>query len=186
MFAAPIALTTIRLLLGPLAIAFAMTHQSHFVYAPLLLIGMLTDIFDGVIARRLGVVRPWLRRFDSITDIIFYLSIFATTCLVAPAVVRRSILPLSLLAGSEVTCLIVSFIRFRSLPAIHCYSAKVYGLVIFLAFFGVLALQVGSWAFYVLAIVGLIANTEVIAILLLSNSAPVDVLSVFRLKRKAA
>lgn len=186
MIAVPLVLTTIRLVLGPLAIVFALTQMPHFVYAPLLLLGMLSDIFDGVIARKLGVVSPKLRRFDSTTDIIFYTCIFVTTCLVVPAVVRKSIIPLVLLAGSEVACLVISFIRFRSLPATHCYSAKVYGLVIFLAFFGVLALHVGSWAFSIFAVVGLIANTEVIAILLLSNSAPVDVLSVFRLKRKVA
>jgi CDP-diacylglycerol--glycerol-3-phosphate 3-phosphatidyltransferase len=147
---------------------------------------MLSDVFDGVIARRLGVARPWLRRFDSATDIVFYSCVFVTTCLVAGDVVRRAIIPLSLLAASEAACVVVSLVRFSSLPAIHSYSAKIYGLAMFLAFLGVLALDFGSWAFFVLAIIALIANAEVITILFLSRSAPVDVLSVFHINRKLA
>jgi CDP-diacylglycerol--glycerol-3-phosphate 3-phosphatidyltransferase len=184
MIAIPIGLTLVRLLLGPLAIAFALTNQPHFVYAPLLLIGMLSDIFDGVLARRFGVSRPWLRRFDSATDIFYYLCVFITTCLVAGDVVLRAIIPLILLIVSEVTCLVVSFVRFGSLAAIHCYSAKVYGLAIFAAFFAVLGLGFGSWVFFVLAIVALIANAEAMIILLRSRTAPVDVLSIFHLKRE--
>jgi CDP-diacylglycerol--glycerol-3-phosphate 3-phosphatidyltransferase len=172
--------------LAPLAIFFAISHQPHLIYAPLLLLGMLSDVFDGVIARRLGVARPWLRRFDSATDIIFYLCIFVTTYFVAGDVVRKAIIPLSLLAASELACVAVGLVRFGSLPAIHSYSAKIYGLTIFLAFLGVLAFDFGSWAFFVLAIIALIANAEIIAILLLSRNAPVDVLSVFHINRKAA
>ena len=147
---------------------------------------MLSDILDGVIARKLGVVSPWLRRFDSATDIIFYACIFVTACLVARDVVWKAIIPLSLLAASEVVCVAVSFIRFGSLASIHSYSAKIYGLVIFAAFLGVLAFHLGPWVFFILAAVGIIANAEALLILLLSRSTPVDVLSVFHLKRKPA
>jgi CDP-diacylglycerol--glycerol-3-phosphate 3-phosphatidyltransferase len=186
MSAVPLSLTTLRLALGPLTIAFALSRQPHFAYAPLLLVGMLSDIFDGVIARRLGVAHPWLRRLDSATDIVFYSCIFVTTCLVAGDVVRQAVIPLSLLAASEAACFAVGLVRFGSLPAIHSYSAKIYGLAMFLAFLGVLAFDFGSWAFFVLAIIALIANAEIIAILVLSRNAPVDVLSVFHLNRKSA
>jgi phosphatidylglycerophosphate synthase len=179
----PVGLTVLRLLLGPLAIGLALTHQPHFFYGPVLLLGMLSDIFDGVLARRFGVVRPWLRRFDSATDIVFYACIFVTTWLVAGDAIRKAIVPLSLLAASELACIVVSFIRFRSLASVHCYSAKFYGVVMFLAFFGVLALNAGSWAFLILAIVAVTANIEIILILLLSRTAPVDVLSVFHVNR---
>lgn len=46
--AIPLGLTILRLLLGPLAILLAMTNQPRFIFAPLLVIGMLSDIFDGV------------------------------------------------------------------------------------------------------------------------------------------
>lgn len=184
MIAIPLSLTVLRLMLGPLAILLACHQVQHTVYAPLLLAGMLSDYFDGVIARLLGVARPWLRRFDSITDVIFYLCILVTTFLIAGDVMRKSFWPLSLLLASEAACIGISLFRFRTFPATHCYSAKVYGLGLFLAFLGVLCFDFGPPAFTMLAVIGLIANAEVIAILLLSSTAAVDVHSVFHLLRK--
>jgi len=177
----PCGLTVLRLLLGPCAIILALQHAPRWIYAPLLAGGILSDIFDGVLARRLGVSRPWLRRFDSLTDILFYLCILGTTWLVARDTVIASTIPLGILLGSEIVCMATSLWRFGKLPATHCYSAKAYGIVLFATFFAVLCRDTGPLAFSILVPVGLIANTEVVAILLLSKSAPVDVLSVFTL-----
>jgi CDP-diacylglycerol--glycerol-3-phosphate 3-phosphatidyltransferase len=148
---------------------------------PLALAGMLSDILDGVVARRLGVARPWLRRLDSLADVTFYLCVLGATWVVAGPVVEAGWLPLGLLLLSEVGCLTASLLRFGVLPATHCYSAKAYGLVLFFAFVGVLSFGAGVWAFYALAAVGLIDNAEVLSILLLSQTPPVDVPSVFKL-----
>ena len=186
MIALPLSLTVLRLLLGPLAIAFAEVHFPRIAFVPLLAAGILSDYFDGVLARKLGVARPWLRRFDSLTDVIFYVCILISTCLVAGDVVRHSLWPLCLLLGSEAACIGVSLARFHVLPATHCYSAKIYGLVLFLSFLAVLGFGFGARVFTALTVVGLAANAEVMAILLLSPTAPVDVLTVFHLKRTAA
>jgi CDP-diacylglycerol--glycerol-3-phosphate 3-phosphatidyltransferase len=171
-------------LLGPVAVGLAATGQPRWLFAPLLVIGMLSDIFDGVLARRFGVARPWLRRFDSATDIAYYLCIFAATWFAARGTVMDSILPLALLGVSEVFCIVVSFIRFGAMPATHTYAAKIYGLAIFAAFFAVLPFHFGAWVFWLLAGFGLIANLEIVIILALSHSAPVDVLSIFHLNRQ--
>ncbi|MDQ2866843.1 MAG: CDP-alcohol phosphatidyltransferase family protein [Verrucomicrobiota bacterium] len=183
MIAIPLTLTFLRLALGPLAIVLACAHAPRMIFAPLLLAGMLSDIFDGVLARKFGVVRPWLRRFDSATDIIYYLCIFVATWLVAGAVLRASWLYLALIIGSEALCLIVSWMRFGVMPATHCYSAKIYGLALCGVFVAVLAFGAGATAFAILAIFALVANAEVIAVLLLAREAPVDVPTVFRLNR---
>jgi len=181
--AIPLALTILRLLLGPVAILLALTHSPRLSFAPLLLLGFLSDIFDGVLARRFGVAWPWLRRFDSLTDVIYYLCIFGATCLVARPVLREGLVGIALLFGSEVICHLVSWTRFRTMPATHCFSAKVYGIFLFLTFVGVLAFQTGAWVLIVLTIVGLVANAEVVAVLLLSTHPPIDVPGVFTLWR---
>jgi CDP-diacylglycerol--glycerol-3-phosphate 3-phosphatidyltransferase len=63
----PFALTTLRLLLGPLALVVAFCHWPRLIFLPLLVTGTLSDIFDGILARRYGVATPALRRYDSIT-----------------------------------------------------------------------------------------------------------------------
>ena len=58
-------LTTFRLLLGPvlLASSFFGEHPRFFLFA--LVAGLLSDIFDGILARRFGVATDALRAYDS-------------------------------------------------------------------------------------------------------------------------
>ena len=77
----PFLLTTLRLLLGPLALAVVLLGWPRAIFAPLLLAATLSDIYDGVLARRFGVSTPALRRYDSLTDVIYYLFILLATWL---------------------------------------------------------------------------------------------------------
>ena len=58
----PFLLTTLRLLLGPIALLGALEDISRFVYLPILVVATVSDIFDGVLARKYGVATPALRR----------------------------------------------------------------------------------------------------------------------------
>jgi len=78
MIAIPASLTLLRLFLGPLALWLAFTDAPRSVYAVILVAGLLSDYFDGVLARRLGVAREWLRRLDSTVDVIFYIFLLLT------------------------------------------------------------------------------------------------------------
>src|ERR1700722_19811851 len=71
----PLVLTTLRLILGPVALTVAISGGPRWTYLLILVIATLSDIYDGILARRLGVATPALRRYDSITDLIFYLFI---------------------------------------------------------------------------------------------------------------
>lgn len=66
-----------RLLLGPIALACALTNVPRWIYLPILVAGTLSDIYDGILARSFGVATPALRRYDSVTDVIYYLFILA-------------------------------------------------------------------------------------------------------------
>jgi len=66
--------------MAPLMVALALADAS---WAPkaivaAMTIGLLSDIFDGIIARRLGVATPSLRRLDSQTDAAFWLAVLAS------------------------------------------------------------------------------------------------------------
>lgn len=75
----------------------------------------------------------------------------------------------------------VSFSRFRKYPAAHSYLAKFYGLCMLAAFLLLFVFDASAWCLISLAAVALVANGEILAIHLLSDSAPVDVGSVFSL-----
>src|SRR5262249_28060159 len=62
--AVPLTLTTFRLLLAPTIVIMAHAGVTGPVFAVLMVAAFLSDLFDGILARRLGVVTAALRRYD--------------------------------------------------------------------------------------------------------------------------
>ena len=182
----PFALTTLRLLLGPLALVCALTGGNRLIYLPIVVVSTLSDIFDGVLARRFGVSTHWLRRYDSITDVIYYLFILAVAWLICRPVILRNILPLALLVGSEVIVVVVSYARFGKYPATHSYLAKFYGLCLLAAVIALLVFNASSWVISTLTAVALVTNAEIVAIHLMAKSQPVDVPGIFAMRKREA
>src|ERR1700761_4270401 len=58
--------------------------------AVLILLATLSDIFDGIAARRLGVSTPALRRADSIVDLVFWLATIAALFFLRPVAMRAN------------------------------------------------------------------------------------------------
>jgi len=180
----PFALTTLRLLLGPVALLCALVNVTRLVYLFILLAGTLSDIFDGILARRFGVATPRLRRYDSVTDVIYYLFLFGAAWILCKPVMLRSGLAIGLLVLSELAVIAVSFSRFRKYPATHSYLAKFYGLCMLGALVALLVFNASGWVVSTLAVVAVVTNAEIIAIHFLTKSPPVDVRSVFALYKR--
>ncbi len=180
MIAIPASLTLLRLFLGPLALWLAFTDAPRSVYALILVVGLLSDYFDGALARRLGVAREWLRRLDSTVDVIFYIFLLLAAWRIAPEPLAAGVWAIVLMLVSEAACILVSVLKFRRLPATHAYTAKLYGVVLFISFLGVLCFSWGVAALWVTCAFALLANAEIMAILLLSHTPPVDIPTVIR------
>ena len=180
----PSALTTLRLLLGPVALLCALADVSRLVYLPILIVGTLSDILDGILARKFGVATAALRRYDSIADVIYYLFILATTWRLCQPVCLQNWPAIALILLSHLLVILVCLIRFGKYPAAHSYLAKFYGLCLLACFIALLAFNAGNWAVITLTIVALITNTEIIMMHLLANKPPVDVSSIFALRQR--
>jgi CDP-diacylglycerol--glycerol-3-phosphate 3-phosphatidyltransferase len=179
----PFLLTTLRLLLGPVALICALTNVPRWIYLPILVAGTLSDIYDGVLARRFGVAAPALRRYDSVTDVIYYLFILAVAWRLCKPVIMQNWPVIVLILFSEAVSIFVSFIRFGKYPATHSYLAKFYGLCLLAALITLLVFNGGNWVIITLAIVALVTNAEIIAIHFIMDTPPVDVRSIFALHK---
>jgi CDP-diacylglycerol--glycerol-3-phosphate 3-phosphatidyltransferase len=180
----PFALTTLRLLLGPIALACALTDVPRWIYLPILITATLSDIYDGILARKFGVSTPALRRYDSVTDVIYYLFILAVAWLLCKPVIMQNWVLIPLILFSEAAVILVGFVRFGKYPATHSYLAKFYGLCLLAALAALLVFNAGRWAIIALAVVALVTNSEIIAIHFLMDSAPVDIRSIFALPKQ--
>jgi len=174
----PFALTTLRLLLGPAALAFARADAPRWIFLPLLVIGTLSDIFDGILARRFGVATPALRRYDSITDVIYYLFLLGALGQLCHETLRQNFPALAVILGTEAATIVVCALKFGKYPATHSWLAKFYGLCLLGGLIALLAFDAGNWAVISLAVVAAAANGEIILLHLLARTPPVDVPSV--------
>src|SRR6185369_7469648 len=100
----PFSLTILRLALAPAVLGIACGSQWKWAFVACLVAGFLSDIFDGILARRIGVATPALRRFDSATDLVFYAALIWAAWIVHPDAIRANVAGLGILLVLELTC----------------------------------------------------------------------------------
>lgn len=156
----PLSLTTLRVLLALLMILFALHQAAPSVFVICLSLALVSDIFDGVIARRCGVASASLRRYDSLADTIFYLSALYAVWVLYPEALRSNLFGLVFLLGLELTRYAMDFYKFGRETSYHMWSAKVWNLAMFAAFVALLGFGVSGWLLALAIWVGIATDLE--------------------------
>lgn len=105
----------------------------YWIFA-LMLTGLLTDIFDGIIARKLGVSTVALRKLDSLVDRFFWLMIFAS-CYLRYPLYTASVIPwVGIILLCEALVFLISWFRFKKGPSPHNLISKAWGISVAVAF----------------------------------------------------
>jgi phosphatidylglycerophosphate synthase len=156
----PLSLTTLRIWLALLMILLALHKAGHFSFIICLSLGLASDIFDGVAARRYGVVSASLRRYDSIADTIFYLSAVYCVWMLYPQALRSNIVGLAFLLGLELTRYVIDFYKYGRETSYHMWSAKCWNLTMFAAFVGLLGFGFSGWLFAAAIWMGIATDIE--------------------------
>ncbi|HEY9791221.1 MAG TPA: CDP-alcohol phosphatidyltransferase family protein [Candidatus Obscuribacterales bacterium] len=128
-------LTLSRAVLAPALLwsAFCWEHRLGVLFLTLYVIGFLTDVFDGRLARRLGTVNPWSAGLDSQCDLIFHGS--ALACIVAfrPDVCAFYQYLIMLAVSAQVVHWSAGFFKFGRLVGYHTRWTKIWSVVLFVA-----------------------------------------------------
>ncbi len=164
----PVVLIYIRLAIGFVIIILNLAQIKHYVITAIALfsIGLLTDIFDGIIARRLKVSTQYLRRLDSTVDQLFFISFTAATYFQCPDFFKTNNTKLLILAGMEGLTYLVSFIKFKKEIATHSIGAKIWTLLLFATLLQVIIECKSSVLFNFCFWIGILTRIEIIAIIL--------------------
>ena len=133
----------------------------------LMYLGLFSDIFDGIIARKVGVSSEKLRRLDSQTDLIFWLSIGIITYFLFPNLIIENRNPIIVIFVMEAMCYFISFFKFGKETCTHAFLAKLWGLSLLAAFTSLLGFQYAGIPFYIAIILGLISHIDRILITLI-------------------
>ena len=119
-----------RAVLGPVVIVGERAKWNGLTLALLVITALLSDIFDGVLARRWKCDTAAVRLFDSLADIVFYACCAVALWMRHPGVVRSLAVPIAAVVGLEALGLATAFVKFGKLPSYHSYVAKIWGLVL--------------------------------------------------------
>ena len=179
----PLGLTLFRVVVGPLLFLDALDGQTNVWFLAGFTAAILSDIFDGIIARRIGAATPIGGVLDGWADIWFYVWFAAAIALTHPAFYAAFGTPLLLVAVLQVLGWVLDWIKFRSLNSYHAYSTKAFGLGLFVASFLLIAFNTTGLVMMMTMAIGVLCKLEEIAITCVIPAWQVDVPSVFHAYR---
>ncbi|BAY42007.1 CDP-diacylglycerol--glycerol-3-phosphate 3-phosphatidyltransferase (plasmid) [Nostoc sp. NIES-2111] len=174
----PSILVGMRFALAPLLVFDALDHKTSFWFIIGYVIAVLSDIFDGIIARRLKVSTAQLRQADSWADICLYLCVAISTWLVYPQVIIDFRVPLLSAIAIQLILFAISLIKFQKFPSFHTYTAKAWGLALLAATVGLFGFGYVNTLWFAIALCW-INSLEEIAMTLLLPTWQCDILSIF-------
>jgi CDP-diacylglycerol--glycerol-3-phosphate 3-phosphatidyltransferase len=125
----PAALVAFRALMILVVPVLGWYGHGYFL-ALVIFLATLSDIFDGIIARRLGVSTTNLRKADSTVDLIFWLASMLALYFLRPDAVERNFIIVVYALAAEVLEQLISLLRFHRMTATHARSAKFMGLAL--------------------------------------------------------
>jgi CDP-diacylglycerol--glycerol-3-phosphate 3-phosphatidyltransferase len=142
----------------------AFSYPSTLLFGACLVIAFVSDILDGMIARRLNVATATLRRLDSIADSIFYISAAVAAWVLHPAVIREHVVALAVLVVLELARYAFDYAKFKREASYHMWSSKAWGVLLFVGFFSLLVLGQEGVLIALAIYAGIVADLEGLAI----------------------
>jgi CDP-diacylglycerol--glycerol-3-phosphate 3-phosphatidyltransferase len=142
-------------------------------------IAFLSDILDGVMARRVGVSTAELRQADSFADVCLYLAVYLSAWLAYRDLIVQMWIPILAAVVAQGVWLVVNLVKYGKPASYHTYSARVWGVTLAIATVALFGFnQAGVWI-WVAAIVGVLHSLEEIAMTLVLPQWQHDVWSIF-------
>ena len=177
----PWSLVVFRLLLGPAIVLTALWGPVRELWLAVMIVaGALSDVYDGVLARRWGTATPALRIADSIVDIVFYLAILTAGIDRHWPVIRERLWLVVLVLALEVLRISFDFVKFHRMTSYHSYAAKFWGFLLIVAAVAMLSSNRGSWLLTVALVWGILCELEGMAFTIILPEWTHDVKTIAR------
>jgi CDP-diacylglycerol--glycerol-3-phosphate 3-phosphatidyltransferase len=175
----PNSLVLFRFLVSPFLLWDAIDGKTSIWFIIGFVAAFLSDIFDGIIARRLGVSNAQLRQADSWADVCLFSCIFVSAWLVHQDIVIAYRLPLLMVLFAQLIWLGVNLIKYGKPASYHTYSAKFWGITLFIAIVALFGFNYAGIALWLTCITGVFHSLEEIAMTIILPTWQHDVLSIF-------
>jgi phosphatidylglycerophosphate synthase len=156
----PWTMLILRTALGPAIAVAARLPKPELWLGAMIAAGFLSDVYDGILARRWGTAGPALRAADSAADTVFYLGVLTAIVERHWPVLRANLGLLAVLLALEVIRWIFDWIKFRRMASYHSYAAKIWGVLLAAATIALLCFDRAFWLVTVALIWGILCDLE--------------------------
>jgi phosphatidylglycerophosphate synthase len=178
----PDLLSFARLLLVPVIWALAALGLTVWTGVALLAAGF-TDVLDGIIARRWGVVTAYGSRLDSIADTLMEISAAGAVILLRPDIFTSHWLILSVWIAVEASSILLGWIKFGRIGDLHLYLSKAAGVVAYGFVICALVIGYNEFFFYAAVVILISASLECLLLQILAPSVDEHMKSIYHAYR---
>ncbi|MEJ6480954.1 CDP-alcohol phosphatidyltransferase family protein [Nostoc punctiforme UO1] len=175
----PGGLVLFRFLISPFLLLDALDGKTSIWFIVGFVAAFLSDIFDGIIARRLNVSTAQLRQADSWADVCLFSCIFVSAWIVHQDILVTYSVPLLMIVFAQLLWWVVNLVKYGKPASYHTYSAKFWGITLFIAIIALFGFDYAGVALWLTCIAGTIHSIEEIAMTLILPVWTHDVLSIF-------
>jgi phosphatidylglycerophosphate synthase len=130
MLSAPQLLVALRAACAPALFVLACYRFPGFVLAAVVVAALVSDVIEGVVARRTATATETLRYADTIVDTIFFIAAAVSLRIAVPDAYDGLWLPLVSLIVVHVSRATVELTKYGRIAAYHMWSSKVLGLLL--------------------------------------------------------
>ncbi len=177
----PKALIFFRLALAPIMLAYAFnTKHTGWFLVVCLWLGLLSDIFDGIIARKLGIATNWLRKADAWVDLVFWIAAGICVWILNPTLISKYANYIILLFCLEPISDLINYYKFGRAGCAHNWLSKLWGIFLLITFSFLLLGMYAENLFTVSIILGVISQIDRIIISSLIPFAECDIPSCYQ------
>jgi CDP-diacylglycerol--glycerol-3-phosphate 3-phosphatidyltransferase len=170
-------LSSLRLGFVPVLLMLAYAGEAK-IFLVCLIVSLLTDTFDGFLARRFNATTALGAKLDSYADLATTLAMPPCAWWLRPEVVRAEAVAIGLLLGLYVAAHGACLLKFRRVPCYHCWTGKVAATAAMIEFVILFAGGPG-WTLWLLVPFVALASLEEIGITLVLREWRTDVPSLW-------
>lgn len=181
----PFLLVYSRILFGVLIGFIAVYKIDHYsVWIVVLMsLGLITDVFDGIVARKLQVSTEKLRIWDSNVDQFFWLITIGSIFYLNFDFVKKNIFWIGSVLLLEITAYFISYLKFKRSIATHSILAKIWTLSLLWFLIDLTLNTKSKLPFFICITLGILSRVEINLIILKLNKWTTDVPSILAVSK---
>ena len=164
-----------RLFVALLMVCFSFLSVSKFLIVFMVIYAVVSDIFDGIIARRLKVSTPELRQLDTRIDTLFWLSCLFYLLINYSAFVQKHLTEIIILVFTELAIVLLGKLKFNERISFHTILSKFWALTILWFFIELVLFNHAYLSFKIVFYYGLLVQAEICLIALILKVNVTDI-----------